>query len=173
VRMIIAAAMVAAPTNVVSAAAHRGDDSNNSAHTHSSTRSFPSNANRTTDANGSHRYQGMIMADTSAAVKSVLALGEEKMGEVVKQLLANDAFVAAVQQTLAGTLEAKRNVDKGVSTLLGFANIPSVEDYDQVKGRLDELEALLGTIQGRLASLDERLAAKEPEPAKKTRAKKS
>ena len=50
-------------------------------------------------------------ADGYYAVKTILGLGEEKMGEVVNQLLANEAFVSAVQKAITGSIGAKRSVD--------------------------------------------------------------
>jgi hypothetical protein len=111
------------------------------------------------------------MADAGTAAKSILALGEEKMGEVIKLLLANETFVEAMQQTMVGTLQAKRTVDKGISTVLSFANIPSVEDYDVVKGRLEEVETMLISMQQRLAALDARLTNPPAKTAPKARSK--
>ncbi len=95
------------------------------------------------------------MADS--AVKSILSLGEEGMAEVIKQLLANERFVKAMQSTVVGSLEAKRTVDKGLTSMLGLVNIPTVEDVDKVRARLAEVEELTAQLTQRLNALSDRL----------------
>jgi hypothetical protein len=96
-----------------------------------------------------------------SAVKTILGLGEEKMGEVVNQLLANEAFVGAVQKAIAGSLGAKRNLDKGMTTLLGLVNIPTLEDVDKIRERMNEVEGSLAEIGERLEKLNDSLDAKK------------
>ena len=91
------------------------------------------------------------------AVKTILALGEDSMGEVIRQLLANESFVTAMQKAVVGGIEAKRNIDKGLTSVLGLINIPTVEDVDKVRGRLAEVEELVAQLTSRLESLSERL----------------
>jgi hypothetical protein len=91
------------------------------------------------------------------AVKTILALGEDGMGEVIRQLLANESFVTAMQKAVVGGIEAKRNIDKGLTSVLGLINIPTVEDVDKVRGRLAEVEELVAQLTSRLESLSERL----------------
>jgi hypothetical protein len=95
------------------------------------------------------------------AVKTILSLGEEGMGEVVRQLLANESFVTAMQKAVVGGIEAKRNIDKGLTSVLGLVNIPTVEDVDKVRGRLAEVEELVAQLTTRLESLSERLDEEE------------
>jgi hypothetical protein len=94
------------------------------------------------------------------AVKTILGLGEEKMGEVVSQLLKNESFVAAVQSAITGSLGAKRKVDKGVTTLLGLANVPTLEDVDKIRDKMNELEEAIAEIGERLKMLSDKLPAK-------------
>ncbi len=91
------------------------------------------------------------------AVKTILSLGEDRMGEVVRQLLANEGFVSAMQKAVVGGIEAKRNVDKGLTTVLGLVNIPTVEDVDKARGRLAEVEELVAQLTARLEAISERL----------------
>jgi hypothetical protein len=91
------------------------------------------------------------------AVKTILSLGEDRMGEVVRQLLANEGFVTAMQKAVVGGIEAKRNVDKGLTTVLGLVNIPTVEDVDKARSRLAEVEELVAQLTSRLEAISERL----------------
>lgn len=90
------------------------------------------------------------------AVRTILGLGEERMGEVVNQLLANEVFVQAMQRAISGSIGAKRNLDKGVSTLLSLVNVPTLDDVDKVKEKLDELEETIGEIAERVERLSRR-----------------
>lgn len=91
------------------------------------------------------------------AVKTILSLGEERMGEVVRQLLANETFVAAMQNAVVGGIEAKRSLDKGLSSVFGLVNIPTIDDVDKVRTRLAEVEELVGELNARLEALSDRL----------------
>lgn len=96
-----------------------------------------------------------------SAVKTILGLGEEKMGEVVNQLLSNEAFVGAVQKAIASSLGAKRSMDKGMTTLLGLVNIPTLEDVDKIREKMNDLEEALAEIGGRLEKLNAGLDGKK------------
>jgi hypothetical protein len=92
-----------------------------------------------------------------SAVKTILGLGEEKMGEVVNQLLANEAFVGAVQKAITGSIGAKRSMDKGVSTLLSMVNIPTLDDIDKIRDKMNDLEETIAEIGDRLEKLNTKL----------------
>lgn len=120
-----------------------------------------------------------MSAEDNGLVKSLLNLGEERMGEVVAQLLANESFVTAMQGAITGGLQAKRTVDKNVSRLLDIANVPTLEDVYQLREKLGELEDMLGDVLDRVQHLDERVEAKlsdddtsKKSPAAKTSSKK-
>ena len=89
----------------------------------------------------------------NSAVKTILGLSEEKMGEVVSQLLANEGFVGAVQRAITSSLVAKRSVDKGVSTMLGLVNVPTLEDVDKIRDRLNDVEQSMSEIATRIEGL--------------------
>ena len=95
------------------------------------------------------------------AVKTILNRGEERRGDVIRQLLANETFVTTMQQAVVGGIEAKRNIDKGVSSVLGLVNIPTIDDVDKVRARLNEVEELVALLTSRLEALSERLDNKQ------------
>jgi hypothetical protein len=96
----------------------------------------------------------------TSAVRTILDLGEERMGEVVNLLLANEKFVSAIQGAIASSLEAKRGLDRGLATVLGLVNIPTLDDVAKVKDRLGELEEAMGEIHERIAGLGNKLDEK-------------
>jgi hypothetical protein len=97
------------------------------------------------------------MASEHNAVKTILSLGEEAMGDVVKQLLANETFVTAMQKAVVGGISAKRNIDKSLTGVLGLVNIPTVDDVDKVRARLTEVEELVAELTTRLEKINEKL----------------
>lgn len=113
-------------------------------------------------------------ADNGLA-RTILSLGEERMGELLNQLLANERFVQAMQTAVASSLNAKRSVDKGLTRVLTLVNVPTLEDVDELRDKLHELEDLLAEIHDRVRRLDERLADREAsaEPSEKAPAKKA
>jgi hypothetical protein len=97
------------------------------------------------------------MANEHSAVKTILSMSEEAMGDVVKQLLANEAFVSAMQKAVVGGISAKRNLDRGLSSVLGLVNIPAVDDVDKVRARLAEVEELVAELTTRLQAVSDKL----------------
>lgn len=99
----------------------------------------------------------MSTEQDNGLVKNLLNLGEERMSEVVGQLLANERFVNAMQSAVTQGLTAKRTMDKSVSRIFHFANVPTLEDVEQVREKMQELEDMLGDVLDRVQALDERL----------------
>ena len=94
--------------------------------------------------------------EPSNLVTSIVSLGEEKLGELVNLLLANERFVGAVQNTISTGLNAKNAVDKNVERVMSWVNIPTLEDLDQLKTKMDELEEVLFEIGDRVKTMDEK-----------------
>jgi hypothetical protein len=105
-------------------------------------------------------------------VKGLLGLGEDRLNDAVGQLLANERFVGAMQSAISGGLNAKRSVDKNVERIYSLANVPTLEDVEQVRDKMLELEDLLAEVRDRVVRLDERLRAREG-ATKKAGAKKA
>ena len=114
------------------------------------------------------------MSDDNIA-KSILGLGEERMGELLNTLMGNESFVQAMQGAISSSLAAKRVVDKNLERVFNFWNIPTLEDLDQVKDKIEELEDIMKQVQDRLLDLDERLEekARAERKAKKASPKKA
>jgi hypothetical protein len=101
------------------------------------------------------------MASEHNAVKTILSLGEEAMADAVRQLLAHEGFVVAMQKAVVGGISAKRNLDKGLTGVLGLVNIPTVEDVDKVRARLTEVEELVAEVTTRLEKISDKLDSRQ------------
>jgi len=116
--------------------------------------------------------------EDQTVVQQVLSLGEERMGDVVNQLLANESFVSAMQTAITQGLAAKRSVDSTVGTVLGAVNVPTLDDVDDVRSKLLELEDVLAEVEVRAKRISKRVAGmaeteeKEAAPKKAKKAKK-
>ncbi len=97
--------------------------------------------------------------DEGGIVAQLLNLGEDRMGEVVNQLLANEAFVGVLQNTISRSLAAKRSVDSTLGTVLGAANVPTLEDVEEVRDKLVELEDVMVEVEDRLKRVVKRVAS--------------
>lgn len=111
----------------------------------------------------------------SGVVKGILGLGEERFNDAVAQLLANERFVNAMQGAITGGLEAKRSVDKNIDRIYSVANVPTLEDVEQVRDKLLELEDLLADVRDRIVHVDGMIADRlaDARPAEKAATKKS
>ena len=114
----------------------------------------------------------MSSSESNTLAQNLLALGEERMGEVVGQLLQNEAFVRAIQAAVSSSVAAKRTVDGAMGAMLGAANIPTLEDVAQVEEKVGQLEDMMAEIEDRLKRLRVRLGD-APTPSKKKQPKKT
>jgi hypothetical protein len=89
-------------------------------------------------------------------VKKALAAGEERMGKIVSQLLSNEKFVAGIQTMVASALSAKGSLDKSLKRVLTAMNLPTIEDVQQLRAKLDELETILDGVNERVTQLAEK-----------------
>ena len=95
-------------------------------------------------------------------VKKALALGEERVGRLVTQLLSNERVMHGVQSMVSSALTAKSTLDKSVKSAMQAVNLPSTEDVEELRRKLSELESV---VDG--------LASKFDAPAKNAAARKN
>lgn len=111
--------------------------------------------------------------EAGGVVKTILALGEERLGEVVTQLLANERFLGAVQSTITSSLNAKSSMDKNMGRMLGMVNVPTLDDVEAVAEKVGELEDVIAEIQTTLRRIDDKVTARQKAPAKRAAPKKA
>ena len=116
--------------------------------------------------------------------RAILDLGEERLGELLSQLMSNEHFVNAMQNALSSSLSAKRAVDKNVMRALSMINVPTLDDVEELREKLNALDDVMAQVYQRVQDLhtvadsrpgDEAAAPPEssaPAPAKKARRKK-
>jgi hypothetical protein len=85
-------------------------------------------------------------------VKRALTVGEERMGKLVTQLLSSERVMHGVQTVVASALNAKSTFDRGVKTAMQAVNLPTIEDVEELRRKLSELEVLLDGLSARVGS---------------------
>lgn len=93
------------------------------------------------------------MLKDNPVMKKLVATGEERIGKLVQQLMSNEKFVTGVQAMVSSALSAKGTVDKSIRTALSAMNLPSTADLETLREKIDELEALLGKLEGKIDTL--------------------
>ncbi|MFZ5469942.1 MAG: hypothetical protein ACOZIN_10945 [Myxococcota bacterium] len=93
------------------------------------------------------------MLKNNPMVKKLMETGEERIGKLAQQLLSNEKFVAAVQTLVSRSLAAKGTLDKSLRTALAAMNLPSTGDLELLRGKVDELERLLSSIEEKVDKL--------------------
>jgi hypothetical protein len=88
----------------------------------------------------------------SPVVKRALAVGEERMGKLVTQLLASERVMHGVQTVVASALNAKSTIDRGVRTAMQAVNLPTTNDVEELRRKLAELEVLLDGLAARVGA---------------------
>jgi hypothetical protein len=95
----------------------------------------------------------MAMLKDNPVMKKLVETGEERIGKIAQQLLSNEKFVTAVQAIVSRSLAAKGTLDKSLRTALAAMNLPSTADVENLRGKVEELEKLLVSIEGKVNDL--------------------
>lgn len=99
------------------------------------------------------------MLKDNPVMKKLVATGEERIGKLVQQLMSNEKFVAGIQTIVTRALSAKGTLDKSIRTALSAMNLPSTGDLETLREKIDDLEKLLGQLEGKV---DQLVDAKKP-----------
>lgn len=93
------------------------------------------------------------MLKDNPVMKKLVATGEERLGQLVQQLMSNEKFVAGIQSIVSKALSAKGTVDKSIRSALSAMNLPSTGDLETLREKIDELESVLGTLEAKIDQL--------------------
>lgn len=96
------------------------------------------------------------MLKNNPVMKKLVATGEERIGKLVQQLMSNEKFVAGIQTIVSRALSAKGSLDKSIRTALSAMNLPSTADLETLREKIDDLEKLLGSLEGKVDKLAEK-----------------
>lgn len=113
------------------------------------------------------------MSDKASPLSPILKLGEEKLTQLLTQLLAHEGFVSALQGAISTGLKAKGGLDKGLISILSAFNVPTVEDVQLMKTKIGELEDALADLGGTVEKLQEKLKGGGGEKPKARKGKKA
>lgn len=95
------------------------------------------------------------MLKDNPVMKKLVATGEERIGKLVQQLMSNEKFVAGIQTIVSRGLSAKGSVDKSIRTALSAMNLPSTADLETLREKIDELEKILSSLEGKIDQIAE------------------
>lgn len=95
----------------------------------------------------------MTILDGNPVVKRILRSGEQQVGRIASQLMANERFVAGLQAVVQRTLSAKGFMDRNLRLVLSAMNLPSTSDVRALHDRLDDLERLVSEIDEKVGNL--------------------
>ena len=98
------------------------------------------------------------MLKDNPMMRKLVATGEERIGKLVQQLMSNEKFVSGIQTIVSRGLSAKGTVDKSIRSALSAMNLPSTGDLEIVRDKIEELEKVLGQVEGKI---DELMQAKK------------
>jgi anti-sigma-K factor RskA len=93
--------------------------------------------------------------DNQSIVDRLSRQGEEALGKIVEELIANPVINGAI----ARALEAREKAVLAQEAAMGALNIPSAADVERVTRRLRSLSQRLEGIEDGIDRLEERLAA--------------
>ena len=93
------------------------------------------------------------MLRDNPVMKKLVATGEERVGKLVQQLMSNEKFVAGIQKIVTSALSAKGTLDKSIRTALSAMNLPSTGDLETLREKIEELEKVLGALEGKIDTL--------------------
>lgn len=85
-------------------------------------------------------------------------IGEEQIGKLTAQLLSNDKFMFAVQALVTKSLAARETVERSIKSALGAMNLPTTEDVEKLRNKVEGLEAVLSSVEKKVDALLEKKA---------------
>lgn len=97
--------------------------------------------------------RGGRVLKNNPVMKKLVETGEERIGKIAQQLLSNEKFVATVQTLVSRSLAAKGTLDKSLRSALSAMNLPSTADLDLLRSKVDDLERMLSSVEGKVDSL--------------------
>jgi hypothetical protein len=86
-------------------------------------------------------------------MKRLVETGEERIGKLAQQLLSNEKFVSTLQTLVTRSLAAKGTLDKSLRSALAAMNLPSTADLELLRGKVEDLERLLSSIESKVDAL--------------------
>jgi hypothetical protein len=93
------------------------------------------------------------MLKNNPMMRRLVETGEERIGKIAQQLLSNERFISTVQGLVSGSLAAKGTLDKSLQTALSAMNLPSSHDVQGLRRKVDDLERLLSSVEGKVDTL--------------------
>ena len=84
------------------------------------------------------------------ALRKAVAAGEERVGRAVAKVLASEGVTEGLRTLASDAAHARETLERGVSQALPAANLPSQDDVAALKRRLEELEAVLDGLAGKV-----------------------
>ena len=105
------------------------------------------------------------MESDTHILKRLYGLGEERLGRLAEELLANPRVADAFSAALRRAFETKGRVDRNMQTILALLNLPSRADLIRLVTKLE-------AIQGSLVNLNlkvDRLLSTQPQRRRTTR----
>ena len=95
----------------------------------------------------------MAILKDNPMMKKLVETGEERIGKLAQQLLSNEKFVTTLQSLVSRSLSAKGALDKSLRSALSAMNLPSSADVETLRAKVEELEKLLSSIEGKLDAM--------------------
>lgn len=103
-------------------------------------------------------------AESSSIWRRLVGVGEEKLGQLAEEILANPHITEALSTALRRAAKTKGQVDRNMQLVLGALNLPSRADFNRL---VSKVEALQGSLVNLNIKID-RLMAARAEPRKRS-----
>ena len=116
------------------------------------------------------------MREDDTILKRLYGFGEEALGRLAEEMLANPRVAEAFSRALQKAFETKGRVDRNMQTVLGLLNVPSRHDVtklatklEAIQGNLMNLNLKVDRLLSERAASRARLRERRPSDDKKTR----
>jgi polyhydroxyalkanoate synthesis regulator phasin len=95
--------------------------------------------------------------------------GEEVLGQISAELMANPHFMRALEQAMKG----KQRLDVAVGRVLKTLNVPTRREFKKAVSRIDALEAEISALRSEIKGARPARARRGKPPAARARPRKS
>jgi hypothetical protein len=115
---------------------------------------------------GQERPPEACVSESQGIVKKIVNLGEERIAEVVDELLSNDKVSSVVAKAMTRTQGFKSILDKNVSLAFSLLNQPTREDFDKIRKHVRNLDRQIEDLNEKLDALSKTVIAGRKKSAK-------
>lgn len=105
------------------------------------------------------------VSESKNIVKKIVGLGEDRIAEVMNELMSNEQVSNVISKAMTRTQRYKHMLDKNVEMALSMLNQPTREDFDKLRKHIRNLDRQIEELDERVTQLVEAASSRKKHKA--------